>query len=786
MLGRLSLGPILGDPPPANKMPTHPLASQASSYTENAFECDSPQVMLGGGHGALSDDGASTSNNQPHLQLGAGGGSELDASDAIEYGEIARPWPEIILRWKRFALLILLAAGGISCATYGFYHGIYIMKVAQSEVESKVNLINTYSGIVMGFAESFLGLLLEHLFPVFIVYLHNLKWFPGDNPAVKSNRIKKSVLMLFVPIVMVSLGNSFSALQANDYDVEDSNATASISSRHLQQFEDETQTLWIVEHSALLPLEETVLRSAMLPRGFTPFGSSTCSLATDSNVEEALTTATVAFGFPLKSWNRDFYSESGDTKRVSFSLNSNMNVKSDDVMPISMAFELLLQGKMVFDRSLAEARSPTDQQRQDSLTAIQQIAKYLNDVDTMSKARLLDEIRRSFLLPSAANADQSVTVTLEQTSLGSQIDLHAMTIQISTAMTSMDINSTLCGAHSCIALDTDAASSLPRSQISMAKYVTSCSTDAIKTGADIEWACERESNAAFLFGITSEISADFIDETSSLVNARRTMTLSFSKLLWRIDKIEPAICEQSSTLDCMVLHHKLNPSGQYLAMLPSALPATLDQADFAHAIRLVQLLQPKTLTGNKRAIVQRLSMQQSADFSGDECSSVVDAYLHKEKIQHLYIQDRELVQTMYASGLMYLFQNAVLMEPAISAQAALARRLATSTSTNTTQVYVSNTNVGNVSTWIGCGVLLILTMVVLIIPNERARLEPPKGSNARADRFIAVQTEQIYPNLVYKKRFLIGKTGEEIKFREFSVESVKLHHKMEEDETIYL
>ncbi|EEY67089.1 uncharacterized protein PITG_04020 [Phytophthora infestans T30-4] len=49
-----------------------------------------------------------------------------------------------------------------------------------------------------------------------------------------------------------------------------------------------------------------------------------------------------------------------------------------------------------------------------------------------------------------------------------------------------------------------------------------------------------------------------------------------------------------------------------------------------------------------------------------------------------------------------------------------------------------------------------------------------------------VQTEQIYPNLIYKKRFLIGKTGEEIKFGEFAVESVGLHHKMEEDEQIYI
>lgn len=46
--------------------------------------------------------------------------------------------------------------------------------------------------------------------------------------------------------------------------------------------------------------------------------------------------------------------------------------------------------------------------------------------------------------------------------------------------------------------------------------------------------------------------------------------------------------------------------------------------------------------------------------------------------------------------------------------------------------------------------------------------------------------ERVYPHFIYEKRFLIGKTGKEIKFGEFDIELVGLPHNIEEDEQIYI
>jgi hypothetical protein len=135
---------------------------------------------------------------------------------------------------------------------------------------------------------------------------------------------------------------------------------------------------------------------------------------------------------------------------------------------------------------------------------------------------------------------------------------------------------------------------------------------------------------------------------------------------------------------------------------------------------------------------------------------------------------------MYTSAMLYLFQDATVTKLRKDEDGEWATRFAGDKAVS--EVNVKNTEVGVYTVWIGCIILVILAAVTLLFPNERARLVPMMGKNARAERFIAVQTEEVYPNLVYMKRFRIGKTGEALKFNEFSVESVALHHYMEEDE----
>ncbi|DBA02565.1 TPA: hypothetical protein N0F65_011937 [Lagenidium giganteum] len=125
--------------------------------------------------------------------------------DALRAVQNARPRPEIILRWKRFGLLVVLSSVALAGLAITLHFGIPLMSVDPYDAESKVDLLNTYSGVIMGFLESVVGLLLGYLFPVFTVYLHNLKWYPNDDPANKPiGKLKKTALLLFFPIVMIA------------------------------------------------------------------------------------------------------------------------------------------------------------------------------------------------------------------------------------------------------------------------------------------------------------------------------------------------------------------------------------------------------------------------------------------------------------------------------------------------------------------------------------------------------------------------------------------------------
>uniref|UniRef100_K3X963 Uncharacterized protein n=1 Tax=Globisporangium ultimum (strain ATCC 200006 / CBS 805.95 / DAOM BR144) TaxID=431595 RepID=K3X963_GLOUD len=549
----------------------------------------------------------------PHLQnhniASQSINSEDDSTDFahVAYGELAQPRPEIVLRWKRFGVLVIIAFGAIAGATALLVKSFEITDEQSADAaERKVESINTYSGIVMGFFESFLGLLLGNLLPVYLVYLHNLKWFPGDDPATKSSKFKKVALMLFIPLVMVALGNSFSAVQANQRINNTDRRRMQALHLHKQPSAQPGRRLLMFEqqqsandtNTVVLPLEETILRSAVTRRvvAVPPHSTPSCSkVDTEAGNKRGLLNAlpSATFGFPMKSWQREMYPDPvswSSTKKIQLQ----DSVEVGDVMAYTTAIELLDLGLSQFKRSLV-------------------------------------------------------------------------------GMKDVEMESRRYGGHA-----------------------TSTS------------------------GLLSEILSEF----------------------------------------------------QKLNLTPS----------FANPVRLIQLIERKPAV---EAIANGHQVTNAIGSPQNNCSSAVDTYVQFVTKNHLSL-DEHLVQPMYTAALFYLFQRGAVVDAAETAEIAVSRRLQDGTTSDSVKVYLSNTNIGQISTWVGCGVILILSILVIVLPNERARLEPPKGGNARAERFIAVQTEESYPNLVYKKRFLIGKTGEEIKFGEFAVESVKLHHKMEEDEEIYL
>lgn len=857
---------------PPQPLPLEPQISAPSSLSDEAFVLESPTnpylssptaIMMGSTppHGAaynVQDDdeqqhtydyhehfqkvldgenttqsglsSSSTSNNNQQLQshnlASQSINSEDDSGDQVAYGELAQPRPEIILRWKRFALLVFLAVAFISSFTWWLVNGIELADVEESQAESRVDTINSYSGIVMGFCESFLGLLLGNLFPVFIVYLHNLKWFPGDDPAIKSSKFKKIALMLFIPLIMVALGNSLSAVQANQ---RTESSVSRMRARHLLQKSDSgvvdpsshpSRRSLLAQNAdaneVVLPLEETILRSAVTRRvvPVPPARASSCANSEQTNgvsddqssldgILHALPAAT--FGFPLKNWNKEVYPDplSWDTTtKISVipagSISSDqVSTQANDVMTYSTAFELLFHGLNQFKSSLATSRDVDDF----DVSAVESLSGYLSGAQAANASNLLSEIATGFQKFHLGELDVgSLSVTLQKSALSSLVRLETMTIEIpigssnSSSQAASAGNSRLvCGSQSCVLLDGEDQLQLPRKQISMMQYLKNCTAMSGQNLGE----CQSEPNTAFLYGFTSTTQGETQDSTSpSRVTPRRSLVFSFGKLSWSFDDFlhscDPSSATGNAHDDCRVLHHKLTPSSRHVVVGANSLPESLQATSFANPIRLIQLIERRSILsaadGTLTVHIKPLTngKQFLSAIGSGRCSAAVDSYQQYVERNHFTL-DQHLVQPMYTAALLYLFQNGAVIDAAETVEMAISRRLAAqATGDSYMNVYLSNTNVGQVSTWLGCGVLLVLSMLVICLPNERARLEPSKGGNHRAERFIAVQTEESYPNFVYKKRFLIGKTGEEIKFGEFAVESVGLHHKMEEDEQIYL
>ncbi|RLN96570.1 hypothetical protein BBJ28_00014363 [Nothophytophthora sp. Chile5] len=770
-----------------------------SSYTDDAFDCESPHAMLTSSRGMLASHNPSELPNalyeaapapnaaapateaaSPYLvvdsigRLRVDSASDSDAHDDVAYGELAQPRPEIILRWKRFAMLVVLTAAIMSAMAAGLREGFIVYtNVPAKDAEDMADRVNSYAGLIMGFIESFVGLGVEEIFPVFIVYLHNLRWYPGDDPATKKqSKFKKFALTIFIPAVMMAVGSSLAAVQANQKDESSSSSNTTITTRHLQQ------ELASLEGGVL---ENSILKAALTRRvePMPPLAQSACSLQEPNafSAETLLTAAPKAtFGFPLQEWGMELgngWSREETTRRydVAYPITDSGDggVTLSDVMPLATAYDLWLQGSALFLKQSRSTRRSHVSSKPSTVT------------------ELLDDISASFEaieLPLVGTA--AVDATFETLTLNSLMDLQIMTL---TVPLHEDANASLvCGASSCTLLNPQLSSGrrLPRKQIAMMKYATNCSL--AMDGSSVSADCEVDANSAFLYGLTTVATAGSSKEDEP-VAVSRSLVLSFARLSWRFDDFSHS-CESQTDPDddsCHVLHHQLEDSGRHLVLPKQWLPTRLASAGLTSSISLVQLLEPKfTLAAGQEsqfATLEHLTAWPSMDTK--VCSAVVDSYLQYVETNHLFLEG-DMAESMAASGLLFLFQNARVLDAAPTVEIAVAQRRLADSPTHQVKVFLTNTSVGSACTWTGCGVLLVLTILVLALPNERARLSPPRGGNARAERFVAVQTEQIYPNLIYKKRFLIGKTGEEIKFGEFAVESVGLHHKMEEDEQIYI
>ncbi|KAF1319887.1 hypothetical protein FI667_g12826, partial [Globisporangium splendens] len=755
-----------------------------------------------------------------------------EMTEIVDLQDVWPPRPEITLRWIRFGVAVVLAASAIVGLTVLFYYGIPIMTIVEPVGDSMVSedrlqLYNALSGVAMGIFECFIGLGFANFFPAFVVYVHNLKWWPGDDPLVKTSKVKKVALLLFFPVVMVAIGNSFSTLQAGSSTVgvllQMSATTLGVDRENTPNIPNEP-TNWM-RH------EDTILKTAVLRRS-TPFRyvDSNCSktleegLDAKKSVLKRLTdidSTSAVFGFPLKEWSREVYPQGSP-----FFNNASLDLNT--------AFELVFQGQALLERSiggLAQERcrrigKDTDCRTRNG-TAFDNFFGYLNGTKEQTRDALQDEILHSLQNTFFGDLDETTLYVDYLTfPFSSQLMIQFMGIAVALkadyeygidgdtvtspeGCTGDDCDylyrfldrDTFCGERACIFPDWH-AQQIPRKHASMMQYAKKCeqskSVYDANLGVYIPADCEREPNSAFLYGFGSRIFADTLGvETSGLKlpyiqNPRRYLTFTLGKLSWEFADIAGtlnATCEDTvNNPACQGLALYLNESARHVLLGKEYVPTKLSTSDFRQPIDLFQLITPIINTPRIKGQSATLEVLYNDSFDGenpvtsiisprDQCSRLADAYM-----QHIDANQYHLLQTfqpMYMAAVLYLFQSASVTKGTNSNFHFQGDRAVS-------KVKLVNTGVGLYSIGVGCIILLLLALVTLLFPNERARLTPMMGKNARAERFVAIQTEEIYPNLLYKKRIRIGQTGEALKLSAFAVESVDLHHKMDDEDAVRL
>ncbi|KAG6623890.1 putative transmembrane protein [Phytophthora cinnamomi] len=459
-----------------------------SSYTDDAFECESPHAMLASSRGQQSELQLQTSGGgaSPYLvvdnigRLRVDSVGDSDAHEDVAYGELAQPRPEIILRWKRFAVLVVLTAAVMSAIAEWLREGFVVDKnVPVSKAEARTDMVNSYIGLIMGFVESLVGLGVEEIFPVFIVYLHNLRWYPGDDPATKrQSKFKKFSLTIFIPAVMMAVGSSMSAIQANQKDDSSGGGGGGGNSSA-----NATATRLLMQEATELGAEglgDSILKTALARRvdPMQPLDASRCTAdQSDLLAAQSLLAATpkAVFGFPLQEWSAEFgngwHREEATTKRYDVAYpdagDAEGELKLSEVMPLASAYELWAQGKSAL------------------LKSVRATSNGHVGAPPSTTGELLEDVWTSLLGAELPLADKAaVDASFETMALNSLMNMDVMTLNV--PLRGPTNSSIICGETSCALLEPQLSfgQRLPRKQIGMmqevpAKYFTTSSTTAI-------------------------------------------------------------------------------------------------------------------------------------------------------------------------------------------------------------------------------------------------------------------------------------------------------------------
>ncbi|EEY67097.1 uncharacterized protein PITG_04028 [Phytophthora infestans T30-4] len=685
---------------------------------------------------------------------------------------------DMSLRLSRFVLCVVAAlifAFGFALLTSNKKTLIYVYenKLAANETlsakaSSVVEDYNTLFGYILFAGGKVFEVFCETLiFPTLATYLHNCSLYPGDQPARMHSVVKARSIFWGLKTVIILMNVGFTSVYVGQTTFE-----AGQISRHLAVSDEFTSMTIEMEMPWTVDLDADVLHSVLqssITGTTTPFTFEDTCKWSEHNKDDAaqqwgawvddVDTTSVSFSFQSHAWNAALLSSQGTVPTRSVEIPLRGYLASSDKYAITDDWDVP-ELYSTFNQGMTRlglANDPVDGATPQSFDEL--IRVVASDLKTAlpDNNRVGDQVLR-----------------LEHRELAEDVQFTSLTMSVPVEA---DITgSTLCGASGCVyATSTTALDQLHlQPAVSIASY-------------------EKDAASALVYSSTNQ----FVQEVKGAQTPHEVLTLSVGKITWQLSPLHirhDAACADDDD-GCLGLSLPFATGDGVLLVGKEALATQ----HLAHPVALVTL-HPATIPDMTRPDIDALtSWHRLVSSNGmlvrpssSGCKSLVDAYLAHLQANHFYLDD-QLSLDMYSTALFYLVQRGV---PTSFADAVSRRRLALSAamassgsgSGNVTSVRATTDIEVNVPTatalvtMAGCIFIVLLMLCVIYLPTPRVKLSP---DTTPAAQYVQVLTDDLYPDLVHKKRLRFA-NGDCLLFNEYVVDAIVLHAKRDQTKKIYL
>lgn len=418
-------------------------------------------------------------------------GDAAAIAKAQQYDATRNPSTEIRLSALRFIAVVLLGVGVVVSVMVVFLRGVTIKRGVADPIGSSKNADDEveFYQTISGYLTAAFGMIVEKYFAIFLAvmltYFGNIKLYPGDRPTHGKSRRKRFALFCFSPLIIYIVNIGLSSLFIQ-------HSTSGVQRVFVKQ--DLVTTAFVTNvttksNTTTPNVENTILRSAVL-RQVVPFeilSDSACKLENaTSEVDSFMSTpaelpavkeirsTTVDFGFQVQDWNRAVFPTGlTPTHMAYFSIgkleepgaqaveDEFTKFQQDSGFDFLTGYELLLQGKTLFERAVSDANSSAyypctlvDGLAQDdgenstttfptfsegpyksmrmcvgAISSLPDLAT-MADKATHNLRSFATTIAKGFNTTLKQIAPEEITVTVETYTLTSQMSLTAMSIDI--------------------------------------------------------------------------------------------------------------------------------------------------------------------------------------------------------------------------------------------------------------------------------------------------------------------------------------------------------------------